>query len=127
MNSAQVLYGLEGLDVSRARAPTFLVANHGDAVIDFGRAARVFETLGTALPSAPPKVMVACPSDAHPHVLASQMLSPNTVDGVLDAAILFVRAHTGRDAGLRRKAAPSRPPSFGSVTGLDTLMQPFPF
>lgn len=127
LHLVDVLYGLEGLDVSRARAPTFLVANHGDAVIDFGRAARVFEALGAALPSAPPKVMVACPSDAHPHVLASQMLSPNTVDGVLDAAILFVRAHTGRDAGLRRKAAPSRPPSFGSVTGLDALMRPFPF
>ena len=116
LHLVDVLYGLEGLDVSRARAPTFLVANHGDAVIDFGRAARVFETLGTALPSAPPKVMVACPSDAHPHVLASQMLSPNTVDGVLDAAILFVRARPGRDGVIPRRFNVSVPRARVSET-----------
>ena len=71
------------------------------------------------------------PSD--PHVLASQMLSPASVDAIADAAILFVRAHLGRGHGLerRRSGAELRRGAsygpFGSFTGLDGLTRPFPF
>ena len=107
-------------------------ANQGDPVIDFTKAADHLRRLGTARPEGPPaKVLFACPSREHHHVLASQMLSPSTVDAIADAAILFVRSQTGRGHGLQRRnaAMSSRPSfgSFGSLVGLDTLARPFPF
>ena len=128
LHLVDVLYSLEGLDVTAIRAPTFMAANQADNVIDVDAALRVFADLGKNVDGGVPKALFACPSPDHPHVLASQMLSPKTVDAILDAAILFVRAHTGRTHGLRRKShQPSPRPSFGSFSGLDTLMQPFPF
>mmetsp|Transcript_21869 Transcript_21869/g.67343 ORF Transcript_21869/g.67343 Transcript_21869/m.67343 type:complete len:428 (+) Transcript_21869:896-2179(+) len=127
-----VLFSLERLDVGRVSVPTFLAANQGDPVIDFTKAADHLRRLGTARPEGPPaKVLFACPSREHHHVLASQMLSPSTVDAIADAAILFVRSQTGRGHGLQRRnaAMSSRPSfgSFGSLVGLDTLARPFPF
>ena len=128
LHLVDVLYSLEGLDVTAIRAPTFMAANQADNVIGVDAALRVFADLGKNVDGGVPKALFACPSPDHPHVLASQMLSPKTVDAILDAAILFVRAHTGRTHGLRRKShQPSPRPSFGSFSGLDTLMQPFPF
>ena len=83
------------------------------------------------------KQFFCCPVDepdgGDPHVLASQMLSPASVDAIADAAILFVRAHLGRGHGLerRRSGAELRRGAsygpFGSFTGLDGLTRPFPF
>ena len=83
------------------------------------------------------KEFYCCPIDepdgGDPHVLASQMLSPASVDAIADAAILFVRAHLGRGHGLerRRSGAELRRGAsygpFGSFTGLDGLTRPFPF
>jgi len=121
-----VLFSLERLDFRGVRAPTMIIANAGDPVVDFGRAADKFRELGTSRPDAlVPKAFFACPSDEHPHVLASQMLSPATVDAVADAAILFVRQHTGARSGLRRKQAPGSKSSFGSLASLAEPMFPF--
>ena len=96
------------------------------------RAAALFHRLGCGS-----KQFFCCPVDepdgGDPHVLASQMLSPASVDAIADAAILFVRAHLGRGHGLerRRSGAELRRGAsygpFGSFTGLDGLTRPFPF
>ena len=127
-----VLFSLERVDVARVAAPTFVALNERDPVIDVARAAALFHRLGCGS-----KQFYCCPVDepdgGDPHVLASQMLSPASVDAIADAAILFVRAHLGRGHGLerRRSGAELRRGAsygpFGSFTGLDGLTRPFPF
>ena len=127
-----VLFSLERVDVARVAAPTFVALNERDPVIDVARAAALFHRLGCGS-----KQFFCCPVDepdgGDPHVLASQMLSPASVDAIADAAILFVRAHLGRGHGLerRRSGAELRRGAsygpFGSFTGLDGLTRPFPF
>lgn len=131
-----VLFSLERLDVERIAAPTFVALNERDGVIDVRRAAELFHRLGSDHPLAG-KAFFCCPVDesdgGDPHVLASQMLSPASVDAIADAAILFIRAHLGRGHGLerRRSAAELRRGAsfgpFGPFTGLDGLARPFPF
>ena len=123
-----VLFSLERVDVSRVAAPTFVALNERDPVIDVARAAALFHDLGSN------KMLYCHELDCgDPHVLASQMLSPASVDAIADAAILFVRAHLGRGHGLerRRSGAELRRGAsygpFGSFTGLDGLTRPFPF
>ena len=127
-----VLFSLERVDVARVAAPTFVALNERDPVIDVARAAALFHRLGCGS-----KMFYCCsvdePDGGDPHVLASQMLSPASVDAIADAAILFVRAHLGRGHGLerRRSGAELRRGAsygpFGSFTGLDGLTRPFPF
>ena len=123
-----VLFSLERVDVARVAAPTFVALNERDPVIDVARAAALFHDLGSN------KMLYCHELDCgDPHVLASQMLSPASVDAIADAAILFVRAHLGRGHGLerRRSGAELRRGAsygpFGSFTGLDGLTRPFPF
>ena len=74
------------MDYSRVVTPTIMVANPTDHVVSYAAAAARFLQFS---PHAP-KVMSCITTSEHPHCIASELLSPSTVDAIADEVLQFV-------------------------------------
>ena len=133
LNLLDVLWSLEDIDHSSVLVPTILFGNPQDRVANFRvEAANAFLRFGEV-----PKALHCVTRSEHPHVIASEALSPSTVDEISEAAILFIRTHVSGGGGLAKDVRP--PPSvddrwqsaqsgmgsFASTASLKDITRPF--
>lgn len=89
LNLLDTLWILEDIDFAGITAPSIVFGNMSDPVANFRfRATEAFLQFGEA-----PKALYCISKPGHPHVIASEILSPTKVDEISDAAILFVKTH----------------------------------
>ena len=142
LNLLDVLWTLETIEFGNIDVPTIVFGNPDDHVTNFRvKATNAFLRFGEV-----PKALHCVTNSEHPHVIASEILSPSTVDEIADAAILFVKAHIVRDtehtaaavlAGDqlppptkllktgRTRSVPTGMGSFASFSSLKDLTRPF--
>lgn len=144
LNLLDVLWTLETIELGNIDVPTIVFGNPDDHVTNFRvKATNAFLRFGEV-----PKALHCVTNSEHPHVIASEILSPSTVDEIADAAILFVKAHivpdtkpTAAAAALlagnqlppptkllktgRTRSVPTGMGSFASFSSLKDLTRPF--
>ena len=70
--------------------PTIMFGNPNDHVTNFRvKATNAFLRFGEV-----PKALHCVTNSEHPHVIASDILSPSSVEEISDTAVLFVKTHT---------------------------------
>ena len=98
LNLLDVLWSLETIEFGGIDMPTILFGNPNDHVTNFRvKATNAFLRFGEV-----PKALYCVTNSEHPHVIASDILSPSSVDEISDAAILFLETHI-----IRKKTQPA--------------------
>ena len=95
-----ILWVLEGsTDYGSINSPVIMFGNPNDSVVDFRvKATNVFLQFGEA-----PKSL-CCVTDAdHPHVIASELLSPSAIAEIAEATITFLVSHIDSEGKPRNK------------------------
>lgn len=139
LNLLDVLWTLETIKFSSVEVPTIMLGNPNDHVTNFRvKATNAFLRLGEV-----PKVLHCVTNSEHPHVIASGMLSPSTVDEISDAVNLFLKTHIARERSRpalvkdmlptpttllksgKTRSVPTGMGSFASFSSLKDLTRPF--
>ena len=88
LNLLDVLFEVEGVDLSKIQTPILMVGNPGDPVVNF----RVTGTNNfLKMGDSSRKSLYCCSTTEHMHCIASEMLSPSGVDEVSRTIIQFVQ------------------------------------
>lgn len=135
LNLLDVLWTLDAIGFNYVAAPSIMFGNPNDHVTNFRvKAINAFLRFGETS-----KALHCITKAEHPHVIASEILSPSTVDEISDAAILFVKTHIvpskyyvgTQDIAPpsimsgRIRSMPSGMGSFASYSSLKDLKRPF--
>ena len=93
LNLLDVLWTLETIKFGSIDVPTIMFGNPNDHVTNFRvKATNAFLRFGEV-----PKALHCVTNSEHPHVIASDILSPSSVDEISDAAVLFLKTHIVRE------------------------------
>lgn len=135
LNLLDVLWTLETINFGGIDMPTIMFGNPNDHVTNFRvKATNAFLRLGEV-----PKALHCVTNSEHPHVIASEFLSPSSVDEISDAAVLFLKTHVVRESvhpeeklpptthaeKNRTDSVPTGMGSFASFSSLKDLRRPF--
>jgi esterase/lipase len=90
---AALVAHVRSLDLGRVRAPTMVVYSRQDAVVDPAETERALEALGGG---APTYVLVEDSGDPAQHLIAGEIMSPETTDRVRERILEFVRGVAAR-------------------------------
>ena len=108
-----------------------MIGNASDHVVDFRvKAVNCFLRFGDA-----PKLFYCVTRAEHPHVIASEILSPSVVDEIVNTIVHFLKENVRMDAALTRNEAkrmvvsssqsvPSGLSNFASFPSLADLTRP---
>ena len=138
LNLLDVLWTLETIKFGSIDVPTIMFGNPNDHVTNFRvKATNAFLRFGEV-----PKVLHCVTNSEHPHVIASDILSPSSVDEISDASVLFLKTHVVREnvrpalledelpattqkERNRTGSMPTGMGSFASFSSLKDLTRPF--
>lgn len=93
------LWSLEAMDCTGVTAPTIMIGNPNDNVVDFRvKAINIFLQFGDT-----PKALHCITDAEHPHVVASELLSPSAIHEITAVTLAFLEAHLKIISGVRTR------------------------